>query len=102
MQDSNFNIDPKPVETIPVSTLLEEAKKTLEKISESDIEKYKEKTLTVRTKLTAQDWLNVIKGLVQQKGLQALGMEPATNFNLKTVAIVAVIIVLIIVAITIF
>lgn len=100
MPEENFNIEPKPVETIPVSSLLEEAKKTLDKISEKEMNEITEKVLKAKSRFNASDWLNVIKGLAQQKGLQAIGFEPNTNFSLKTVAIVAVVIMIIIAAFT--
>lgn len=97
MQDANFNIEPKPVETIPVSTLMEEAKKTLDKLSDVEVEKYRIEAAKIKTKFNASDWLNVIKGLAQQKGLQALGLEPNTNFSFKTFALVAIVITIIII-----
>lgn len=102
MQYPNFNIEPKPVETIPVSSLMEEAKKKLDAIPEVKIEELRAEANKIKSKFAASDWLNVIKGLGQQKALQAMGFEPNTNISLKTVAIVTVVIGLIIAAIKIF
>lgn len=95
MQSNKINIEPKPVEKIPASTLQEEAKKTLEKISDDKIDAYRANAEKAKTKFSASDWLNVIKGLAQQQALQAMGFEPNASFSFKTFGFVLLVILII-------
>jgi hypothetical protein len=107
MQDSNFNIDSKPVGTIPASPLTDFNDDIVIPRSKEEIEDLTELARehgANQLKLGADDITNIVEGLAEQKSLQALGMEPNTNtnFSLKTVAIVAAVIGLIVAAIKIF
>ena len=93
LNSSDMKIDPKPVETIPASTLMDEAKKTLEAISQKDLDKINADAGSIKTKFHASDWLNVIKGFGAQKALDYMGLGNNSGKISSTVFIIILVLV---------
>ena len=96
MHSNDFNIEAKPVETIPVSSLMEEAKKKLDAIPESELEKINSGARSIKTKFNASDWLNVLKGIGQQKALEAMGFENTGSVKSSAIYFVITVVIIII------
>lgn len=73
---SDFDIQPKPLDTIPTKTtkeLVEEAVKNLQGVG-YDVP-------TPKVKLNVNDYWNIIKAFLRNEALVQLGMEKKTNWT---------------------
>jgi ribosome maturation protein Sdo1 len=73
---SGFDIEPKPLDTIPYKSAKEQVEEAIKNLHGVGFE-----VPAHTVKLKVDDYYNIIKAYLSNKALQTLGFEPKTNWT---------------------